>query len=292
MLQQTRVAAVLEYYRRFLTHFPNLKVLAETPEEEVLASWSGLGYYRRARMLHAAAQAIVSNHSRRFPCRSSELLQLPGIGRYTAAAIASIAFREPISLVDGNVARVLSRIAQLPQAKHSDYRSIAQQLIDVDHPGDFNQAMMELGATVCSPRAPKCSLCPVRRHCQTRGGLSCAKSERRNKQQIAYCFSVARERILLEQRSPSQRLMPSMWELPVAVCPDKGRTLLRVRHAITNTDYEVVVLRARRPKVRSGQKWIPLKHLPQLPLTGLARKILGRLAVNLGHRTSQPRLSN
>src|SRR5579872_889128 len=168
MLQQTRVAAVLEYYPRFLKKFPTVKKLADARESEVLAAWSGLGYYRRARMMRLAAQKIAGELQGKFPRTSAGLRDLPGIGRYTAAAIASIAFDEPVAVVDGNVERVLTRIhgRELLQAEMWE---LAGSWLEPARPGDFNQAMMELGAIVCTPRAPSCLTCPVVELCATRG---------------------------------------------------------------------------------------------------------------------------
>jgi len=173
MLQQTRVAAVIPYYERFLERFPNVKSLAEAPEEEVLQLWSGLGYYRRARNLQKAARQVVAEFSGKFPQRREQILSLAGIGEYTASAIASIAFNEKCAVLDGNVARVLARLGairgDLREAKK--WRALqkeADRLLHRNAPGDWNQAMMELGATVCTPRAPQCLLCPVAPHCEGR----------------------------------------------------------------------------------------------------------------------------
>ena len=157
MLQQTRVAAVIGYYQRFVQRFPTVESLASASEADVLAQWSGLGYYRRARMLLAAAHVIVAEYGGQLPRTASELRKLPGIGRYTAAAIASIAFGEPVAVVDGNVERVLSRVEGLTlgsSTQQSAYWDRAQQWLSRKRPGDFNQAMMELGATVCLPGEP------------------------------------------------------------------------------------------------------------------------------------------
>ena len=170
MLQQTRVGAVLEHYRRFLQRFPTVQKLAAAREASVLAAWSGLGYYRRARMLHAAAKAITKKHAGKIPDTVAGLRDLPGIGRYTAAAIASIAFNVPAAVVDGNVERVLGRVSGAGLAE-GDLWQTAEDLLSHDRPGDFNQAMMELGATVCLPRQPLCLACPVRDLCATRGSL-------------------------------------------------------------------------------------------------------------------------
>ena len=176
MLQQTRVAAVLEHYARFTRRFPAVADLAAADEGDVLAQWSGLGYYRRARMMHKAAQAVMHEHGGIFPRTSEDLLTLPGIGAYTAAAVASIAFGEVVAVVDGNVERVLTRIAGWDVSDAAatrkvavQIRTLAQQLIDPQEPSHFNQAMMELGATICLPRGPLCLQCPVQALCATRG---------------------------------------------------------------------------------------------------------------------------
>jgi len=170
MLQQTRVAAVLDHYRIFLEHFPNVQTLAAASEDAVLAAWSGLGYYRRARMLHQAAHQITEHHGGCFPQNSKALLALPGIGRYTAAAISSIAFAEPVAVVDGNVERVLQRFIGINLTTPQIWQH-AQALLADSRPGDFNQAMMELGATVCVPREPRCPMCPVRKWCATQQSM-------------------------------------------------------------------------------------------------------------------------
>ena len=173
MLQQTRVAAVIPYYERFLERFPDVHALAAAPPEEVLRLWSGLGYYSRARNLQHAAQQIVAKHGGVFPRDEAEALKLPGIGRYTAAAILSIAYGAKHAVLDGNVARVLARIfavrGDLREAKRwQGLQKQADTLLDPQSPGDWNQAMMELGATLCTPRAPQCLLCPVAQFCRAR----------------------------------------------------------------------------------------------------------------------------
>jgi len=173
MLQQTRVAVVIPYYERFVQRFPTVQSLAEAPEEEVLRLWSGLGYYSRARNLQKAAQTIVAEHRGEFPRDVEAALGLPGIGAYTAAAILSIAYQEKLAVLDGNVARVLARVG----AVRGDLRAngtwpklqkTADQVLDEKSPGDWNQAMMELGATLCTPRSPQCLLCPVSEFCEGR----------------------------------------------------------------------------------------------------------------------------
>jgi A/G-specific adenine glycosylase len=173
MLQQTRVAAVIPYYERFLARFPDVRVLAEAPLEEVLRLWSGLGYYTRARNLQKAAQQIVALHAGEFPQDEESVLALPGIGRYTGAAILSIAFGAKHAVLDGNVARVLARLGAIRGDLRESRRwqwlqRTAGELLDPKSPGDWNQAMMELGAMVCTPRAPQCLVCPAAKFCRAR----------------------------------------------------------------------------------------------------------------------------
>ncbi|HYN16167.1 MAG TPA: A/G-specific adenine glycosylase, partial [Terriglobales bacterium] len=210
MLQQTRVAVVIERYPGFLARFPTLERLAAAKLPEVLAAWSGLGYYRRARALHAAARQLVKDGAG-FPRTAEELAALPGIGRYTAAAIASIAFDEPCAVVDGNVERVLGRLFRV--RKQQAWR-VASKLFDPRRPGDFNQAMMELGATVCLPKAPRCSECPVFAWCRTRGAGAPRAPLLRCKKPVAYRLAVRNQTVFLVRRGNHKSLMPGMWELP------------------------------------------------------------------------------
>src|SRR5882762_33348 len=171
MLQQTRVAAVIPYYERFLERFPDVKSLAEAPEEEVLRLWSGLGYYGRARNLQKAARQVMGEFGGHFPRGRGQILALAGIGEYTASAIASIALDEKCAVLDGNVARVISRIGGIrgdvrQTAKWRALQENADRLLDSSAPGDWNQAIMELGATICTPSSPQCLLCPVAKHCE------------------------------------------------------------------------------------------------------------------------------
>jgi A/G-specific adenine glycosylase len=303
MLQQTRVAAVLDHYANWLFKFPTVEELAAASEDEVLTAWSGLGYYRRARFLHLGAKAVVAKYGGRLPHAAAELCQLPGIGAYTSAAIASIAFGELAAVVDGNVERVLLRqtgAAENGAAKNgkthstlsaSEIHKLASQLIDPQRPGDFNQAVMELGATVCLPRNPLCLQCPVQNSCQTRGEHP--TSERRPGASVDIaCAMIQRKRrgadeVLLQQRPASATVMSGMWELPtlpqetdLAAKPDKPALILR--HAIMQTNYRVTVIRlpaktSSLPKTPATQSWIKIVDLVNLPLTGLARKILLRL---------------
>jgi len=278
MLQQTRVAAVLEHYHRFLAKFPTVRKLAGAREASVLAAWSGLGYYRRARMLHAAAKEVVRDHGGDFPRTSEQLRALPGIGRYTSAAIASIAYNEAVAVVDGNVDRVIARV-EGKRLTGEEVWATAQNWLDQSRPGDFNQAMMELGATVCLPRAPQCLLCPVRETCATRGELKAVTAgSRQRKREIDFALARRGGDVFLVQRGKEESLMPGMWELPLYVGNGECRELVSLRHSITVTDYKVRVMDVPDPGAIAG-RWVPSSRLSALPLTGLARKILKRVAL-------------
>jgi A/G-specific adenine glycosylase len=311
MLQQTRVGAVIEHYENFLRKFPTLLALALAPESEVLANWSGLGYYRRARMLHKTAQFLTRECGGVLPGTAVELRTLPGIGEYTSAAIASIAFGESIAVVDGNVERVLLRITGRPEMKSAAGRAFVQKKASALMPkrrvaeginaaGDHNQAMMELGATICLPRNPLCLHCPVYSMCRTRGEHITSARAPQLSRPAAYLLSLRKRstvtEVLLELRDSDASLMPGMYELPpLPLDAVQGREpLLRLRHAITNTNYYVQVfaahgpedsgLRRAVPAANRDLHWVLTSRLSSLPLTGLARKALQRLdvmAINL-----------
>jgi len=224
MLQQTRVETVEGYYRRFLERFPTLERLAAAPIEDVLAAWSGLGYYRRARQLHAAARQLAEQ-GRDVPETPRELRELPGIGEYTAAAVASIAFGVPVVVLDGNVERVLARLIALPDNPRAagprrQLRALAERHLDPGRPGDFNQALMELGAMVCTPRRPHCSECPLRRRCRalalgTPEAYPALPARRRQERQRRRVAVVRRgDRLLVARRPDSAELLAGIWELP------------------------------------------------------------------------------
>ena len=278
MLQQTRVQAVLEHYRLFLKKFPTVHKLASAREATVLAAWSGLGYYRRARMLHAAAKVVVRELGGRFPADSERWRSLPGIGRYTAAAIASISANEPVAVVDGNVERVLSRLRRKALAGEAVWET-ANGLLDRARPGDFNQAMMELGATICLPRQPKCLVCPVMAYCSTRGDLPSRRVAPAQKKRVArFALSRTEDQVFLVRRKPGASLMPGMWELPELPATNGAKPIFALRHSITVTDYTVHVVEMGSPKELEGE-WVAQSRLSSLPLTGLARKILRRAEI-------------
>jgi A/G-specific adenine glycosylase len=271
MLQQTRVNAVLEYYRRFLRRFPTVKALALARESSVLAAWSGLGYYRRARRMHAAAKQIVKVGS--FPRTAEQLRKLPGVGRYTAAAVASIAFGEPDAVVDGNVERVLARVSGKQLAGESMWTE-ANRLLDTLRPGDFNQAMMELGAIVCLPGEPLCTQCPVFDLCRSHGKAERRERGPRQKREVSYILAQRHGSVFLVQRPADASLMAGMWELPEGQAkPGTNGTCLTLRHSITVTDYTVRVHVSGVPRGIAG-KWVRRAQLAKLPLTGLAGKVL------------------
>lgn len=278
MLQQTRVAVVEERYRQFLRQFPTIAKLARAHEPTVLAAWSGLGYYRRARSLHAAARQVVRNG--RFPATAETLRELPGVGRYTAGAVASIAFGQQAPVVDGNVKRVLGRLSGRSLSDDQCWQA-AGELLDPRRPGDFNQALMELGAVVCLPGKPMCGKCPVAQLCAARGAESRRKLAQRRKAVLNYALVRKNGSVLLRQRERALSLMPGMWELPLLeAAQTAGRApLLTLRHSITTTDYYVFVF-AGRTRAKARGKWVAPHAAERLPLTGLARKILRRLTAH------------
>jgi len=304
MLQQTRTAVVVEYYELFLEKFPDLASLARADESEVLAAWSGLGYYRRARALRESARAIMAEYGGKIPTTATELARLPGVGVYTAAAVASIAFGEPVAAVDGNVERVLTRyLGHEPvagAARSGRLRQEAARLVDPRRPGDFNQAMMELGATVCLPKGPLCLSCPVHAGCRTRGEHAVSPMRKMLSRRVALALMQRKEwpksEVLLERRPADATQMPEMWELPEVREGEENpdALLLTVRHSITNTNYYVTVYgleggeRSRLARPVGGRRWIPLPDLPERPLTGLTRKILKRLKVMPGYSGGGP----
>lgn len=286
MLQQTRVAAVIPYYERFLARFPDAASLAAAPEDDLLALWSGLGYYSRARNLQKAARLIRDAGA--FPHDYESIRALPGVGDYTAAAVASIAFNLPHAVADGNVLRVLARFHAdggeiESSASRARLAAEAQALLDRRHPGDFNQAMMELGATVCLPRTPRCEACPLARDCRARReGAPDRYPVRRPRP-----ASVRVERVLLLVRNRGRLLMrkkDGFWELPDAselagasVRAHAGR----FRHSIMNQQHYVEVREASLRRKPAALNWIAAPDLPRLPLSTATRKALRLAAFDL-----------
>lgn len=289
MLQQTRVAAVLPYYERFLERYPRAEDLAAAPEQEFLALWSGLGYYARARNLQRAARAIAE--AGRFPETYEEIRALPGVGDYTAAAIASICFGQPHAVLDGNVVRVLARAtAERGDVAASSVRvrlkEVAQRLLDPKRAGDFNQAMMELGATVCLPKAPQCLLCPWREQCQGRAeGIEAELPVKLSKREpvklaLELCVMVKDGTVLLRQRGAAESRLAGFWELPEmrdVPAARRGDCIGSFKHSITRHDYAVEVWRAEPAKAPKGFRWIAWGELAGLPLATMTRKALETL---------------
>ncbi len=293
MLQQTQVQTVVPRFSVFLRQFPDLKALAAAEERTVCEAWAGLGYYRRARNLHKAARLIVSDLGGKLPADEAGLRGLPGIGAYTAAAVASIAYGARAAAVDGNLVRVLARVFALP-GRASDpalvraVRAQAQRLVDCRQPGEINQALMDIGATLCRPDAPACLACPLRRICRA----SCdgaqaaypgkaAKAPRRSLR-IAFAWSEREGAVLLEQRS-LDGLWPGLWELPSAsgirakrdlaarLGQPLGPRLAQVFHELTHRHVSAGVYLATTRKA-AGQKWWP--DPLAAPLSALARKVI------------------
>ncbi|MGA7258993.1 MAG: A/G-specific adenine glycosylase [Terracidiphilus sp.] len=303
MLQQTRVAAVVDRYRAFMARFPTVGELARAAEQEVLAQWSGLGYYRRARMLRQAARQLMQERGGALPQSADELRAVPGIGAYTAAAIASIAHGQAVAVVDGNVERVLCRLAGWDasagagkSALRRRIGGLAAQWVDPVRPGDFNQAIMELGATVCLPRNPKCPQCPLWASCVTRGEHKTAPRARIETRDAGFALCVrgaraSRPAVLLEQRPAAESVMPGLWQLPALreteLAP--GLIAITLRHAIMQINYRVRIRKVAQQKVtdltrKSGRRrWVQVAELPQMALTGLARKVLSRAHLMPAH---------
>jgi A/G-specific adenine glycosylase len=312
MLQQTRAQTVAGYWRRFLDALPDVRALAAADEALVLGLWSGLGYYRRARALREAAREVVARHGGEFPRTRAEWLALPGIGPYTAGAVLSIAFDLPEPLVDGNVARVLARRFALAGelgsgAFQRELWSLAQRLVPRERAGDWNQALMELGATVCTPRAPRCGECPWTASCLAHAAGRAEELPRARPRptpiEVELTIAVAaRGGALLVRRRPERARMAGLWEFPtreelpghgrasglfpadfgLPLALDEGPPLGRVAHAITRHRIRAQVVSARPSGPLGGPpdgpEWIERGRLADLGLTGMARKVLGLLA--------------
>ncbi|MHC4548029.1 MAG: A/G-specific adenine glycosylase [Planctomycetota bacterium] len=269
MLQQTRVAAVVPFYERFLRRFPEVLALARARLDTVLALWSGLGYYRRARHLHAAAK-ILSREG--FPRTAAAWRRLPGVGPYTAAAVASIAFGEPVAVVDGNVERVLCRLHALTDRDPRRLRARAQAWLAPRAPGDHNQAVMELGATVCTPRSPACPRCPLRGSCRGRAAPARYPGPKRRARPVterrAVAFVRRNGKVFLRRRA-GPGLLSGLWDLPPA--RRRGEPLAVVRHGVLERRLILEVF-ARRP--RGEGRWFSARQVARLPLATAARKCL------------------
>jgi A/G-specific adenine glycosylase len=308
MLQQTTVKAVIPYYQRFLARWPTVEALAEAPLDDVLAVWAGLGYYSRARNLHKCARAVAERHGGRFPATEAELLELPGIGPYTAAAIAAIAFGASTMPVDGNIERVMARLfavrQQLPAAK-AQLRRLAQTFACGTRSGDCAQALMDLGATICTPKRPSCLMCPIAGDCAAHAqGIEVllpvrgAKSERPSRVGLAY-LALREDGCVLLRRRPEAGLLGGMLEVPSTdwneVLPPLKEALRAapvqgdwwavpgtIVHVFTHFRLEMLVYRAIVP-VNAGLTfwadagrchWVARRDLHRAALPSVMRKII------------------
>jgi A/G-specific adenine glycosylase len=304
MLQQTTVRAVAPYFARFAARWPDVRALAAAPLDDVLKLWAGLGYYARARNLHACAKAVVERHAGRFPDTQAELAALPGIGPYTAAAIAAIAFDAPAAAVDGNVERVVARLfaveQELPAAK-PQIRRLAESLVPKRRGGDFAQALMDLGASVCTPKKPACALCPWLEACAARRRgdpetfpLKAPKKEGRLRRGAAFVVVRADGSVLVRSRAP-KGLLGGMTEVPTSewtpdfvggtqsaprlgqVTPNWRRRPGVVTHVFTHFPLELVVYVAAVSDdavAPDGARWIARADLPGEAFPNLMRKVL------------------
>ncbi len=314
MLQQTQAATVIPYYRRFLARFPSLADLAAAPLEQVLKAWEGLGYYARARNLHKAALEIVNKHAGRLPDNYAQLRTLPGFGDYTAGAVASIAFGRPVPAVDGNARRVLARLLALeddprrgPAARR--LREVASALVDPERPGDWTQALIELGAMVCQPRAPKCPLCPIEVFCRARM-LGLERSlPRKPAKKVSPHYDVAaaviwqKDKVLIAQR-PLEGMLGGLWEFPggkqeagetlpqclrreireeLGLEIEVGRSILSVKHSYTHFKITLHAFHCRllkglpRALAVADWRWVKLEEIETFPFPRTDLKIIAAL---------------
>lgn len=302
MLQQTQVATVIPFYLRFLERFPDVAALAAASEEQVLGAWSGLGYYRRARALREGAIAVVADHGGSLPDTVEGLLEIPGIGRYTAGAIASVAFGRPAPIVDGNVKRVFARWLAEPSPTPGRSWALAEEIVPGPDPGDLNQALMELGATVCTPRAPRCAECPVASTCAGRASgepsrfPAAAPARPVRAVSVAVALIARRGEVLLERRRAGGPLRGA-WDLPArripvrrtgggtlraALAADHGLKVVhlredgRERHSILDQRLTLAIYTAT-PSGRcssSDLRWVPLGSIAAEPVSGATLKVL------------------
>jgi A/G-specific adenine glycosylase len=324
MLQQTQVKTVIPYWTRWMTQLPNVRALAGVSEERLLKLWEGLGYYRRARHLQRAAQTIVKEHNGKFPCNFEAILALPGVGRYTAGAVCSIAFDQPHPVLDGNVVRVLTRLFGIPgnpkeRRTNEQLWQLAASLVAAagsEKAGcsHLNQSLMELGAIICLPQAPKCEACPVRKHCIARATRRVdrlpnlpARTKVTARRFLAFIVN-HRDRFLVRQR-PDGVVNERLWEFPnVEITNGEGRRpqtiaekilgmrlsrpekIGTIRHSITRYRIEVEVLRGTaKGKAGEGQ-WLTLEEIDARALTSAHRKVFNRISKSNDHAPGNTRL--
>lgn len=306
MLQQTQVQTVIPYYERWLKRFPTLESLAAASLDEVLPFWAGLGYYRRAKMLHAAARFVRDECKGRIPQEPEELMKVPGIGRYTAGAISSIAFEKPVPLVDGNVIRILTRLFAVKKdiSRPETLRQIweiSAALVPQKHPGDFNQAMMELGATLCLPRTPSCLVCPVSGACRAfalgtpeKFPVKVLREKIQKIENAALILKNPANEVLIGQQ-PAQARWGGLWMFPfggsleeitarfqLKKIPEKA--CLQIRHGFTKHSIDLRVFeasvpaRAARTLAGQGLRWARIPELTRFAFPSPHKKIVSYLA--------------
>lgn len=279
MLQQTQVATVIPYFERWLKKFPTVQALANAPLDDVLKQWEGLGYYRRARNLHKAAQIIAFENKGVFPTTYAGWLELPGIGSYTAAAISSIVNGKKVLVVDGNVKRVAARLFMIKgEVSEKEAKKRLEPYLPEIKPGDFNEGVMELGATICTPKNPKCLFCPVNEFCKAyqKGQVDKfptpkAKKEIPQRQRYALA-SIKDDAVWLRQRSETE-MLSGLWGFVLVEEQPKGQILPNVNHAYTHFRLTVTPVITKISKKTEG-KFIPLAELDKYALSTLDYKIL------------------
>ncbi len=283
MLQQTQVATVIPYFDKWLKTFPTVQDLAKAPLDDVLKQWEGLGYYRRARNLHKAAQIISSERNGVFPTTYEDWLELPGIGPYTAAAISSIVSGEKVLVVDGNVKRVAARLFMIKgEVSEKIAKERLESFLPENKPGDFNEALMELGATICTPRNPKCLFCPVNEVCKAyqTGKVDkypTAKAKKQVPHHHKYALVCIKDGDLwLRQRNENEMLSGLWGFVLVDELPKKAKTLEKVSHAYTHLKLTVTPVIGSIPKNTAGQ-FVSLEKIDSLALSTLDYKVLERM---------------
>lgn len=323
MLQQTQVATVIPYYKRFLSHFPTVAALAAADQQRVLKMWEGLGYYARARNLQKAAQTVLEKHDGKVPDQYDAFRKLIGVGPYIGAAVQSIAFGHPYAVVDGNVKRVLARLFELDtpvndSSKLSVFQDIAEKLIDKHSPGDYNQGIMELGALICRPQKPDCTSCPVQAFCsasqnERQQALPIRKKRKKVPKYALAAGVVFRDKKMLIVRRPEDGLLGGLWEFPSgkiskAETPQSAcsrhirettgietiaeKSLIQVKHAFTHFKIEVAVFAC---KYHSGEidlngpidgKWVSETEIQKYPFSKVGNKIIQELKKRKAEKTS------
>jgi A/G-specific adenine glycosylase len=313
MLQQTRIAAVIPYYDRFLRRFPDVRALARARQSEVLKFWSGLGYYSRARNLHAAARTIVAQHNGQFPRDFETALSLQGIGHYTAAAVLSIAYDEPLAVLDGNVARVLARMGAVrgDLREPRTWRNLSQtasELLPRKAASDWNQALMELGETICAPQSPQCAACPISRWCEARaqGLANEIPSPRKKRSTVNVTIAAAilrdpqgRTLLVKEPGAHDHILFSRMWQFPAIEVKRNARNELtrhlrstlgmngielkalpEASHGVTFRNVTLLPFLARvdhLPPQTGAGRVLPIKSITRVPISSATRKIAAAL---------------